>query len=198
MRKLGRVILVLLAVVVLAVIGIDLFLNEDDMHGCDEPSSGKCAKADAIVAVSGGDTVTRARKAIYMYQAGFADKIIFSGDSADPNSISNAEAMKRVATRSGVSETAIYLEEKSQNTKENAANTVEILKKLGAKNVILVSSPYHLRRVKMNFTASAKDINFRTAGADDSSWSGWYFTPSGWRIAATELAGIAELNAEGK
>ena len=76
------------------------------------------------------------------------------------------------------------------------ANAVDILHRLGAKSAILVSSPYHLRRVKMNFMAVDDKISYRTAAADDENWHWWFLKPNGWVIAAKELAGIAELGAE--
>ena len=48
-------------VVVLAVIiiGLTMYLAPDDLAKCSGPGSGECATADAIVAVSGGDTDAR-------------------------------------------------------------------------------------------------------------------------------------------
>ena len=152
MRKLIVIVISVLLVVTLAVVAINVVIIENDMASCIEPAGDDvCAKADAIVVVSGGDTFARTDKAVEMYQQGWSNKLIFSGASADPDSISNAEAMRRAATAQGVPDGDIYLDEHSKDTRENAQNTVEILHQLGAKNVILVSSPYHLRRVKMNF-----------------------------------------------
>lgn len=198
MRKLIIIVVSILLVVLLAVVAISVVIIENDMASCTEPAGDVCAKADAIVVVSGGDTFARTDKAVEMYQQGWSDKLIFSGASADPDSISNAEAMRRVATAQGVPDGDIYLDEHSKDTRENAKNTVEILHQLGAKNVILVSSPYHLRRVKMNFMAVDDMISYRTMAAHDDNWDWWFIKPSGWIIATKELAGIAELSAEVK
>lgn len=177
----------------LAALAINTTLVADDLAGCNQPGDGKCAPADAIVAVSGGDTISRAQQAIDMYLAGWAKWLIFSGASADPNAESNAEVMRQVAISAGVPEEVILKEDRSQDTKENADYTVAILHQLEANNVILVSSPYHLRRVKANFERADSEISFRTSAAVDMAWSWWFLKPRGWQIALTELAGLAEL-----
>ena len=104
MRKLIIIVVSILLVVSLAVVAINVVIIENDMASCTEPAGDVCAKADAIVVVSGGDTFARTDKAVEMYQRGWSNKLIFSGASADPDSISNAEAMRRVATAQGVSD----------------------------------------------------------------------------------------------
>lgn len=195
-RRIIIAVVALVTVLSLVVVALSVALVEDDMAGCDAPGSGQCATADVIVAVSGGDTSARAQKAIDMYKAGWADKLVFSGASADPESISNAEAMWQIAESDGIPSEDVYLDEHSQDTKQNAKNVVDILHQLGAKSAILVSSPYHLRRVKMNFMAADDKISYRTAAADDDNWYLWFLKPNGWVIAVKELAGIAELSAE--
>lgn len=199
---------IILLVLVAFVAGINVLLVADDLRSCsNKPDANStsansklkhCYKADVIVAVSGGDTTARAKRAIELYKQGWAPKIIFSGASADPRAISNAEAMKRIAVSTGVAEKNIIIEGGSKNTSENAGNTEKILTKIGAKRVILVTSSYHLRRVKMNFQKQDRTIDFRTSSARDSSWSGWWFlTPTGWWLALTEIGGIIKLTVGG-
>ena len=197
----GRKLVVLLGsiavVMVIVICTINRILNEDDLSACVSPSIlDNCTTADAIVAVSGGDTEARAVMAIRLFKAGWARQIIFSGASADPDSISNAEAMRRLAIEAGIPKRLITVEEKSRDTKENAENTVKILHELRAKNVILVSSPYHLKRVKLNFEYVDDTIYYRTMPANDKLWHRWFLTKRGWAIAITELLGIAKVNAE--
>lgn len=199
-KLLGLVVSVAVLMVV-AVVAISAIIIENDMASCtnvNNSSETMCGPADAIVAVSGGDTTARTKKAVQLYQAGYANKIIFSGAAADATSISNAEAMRRIAEADGVPASAIYLDESSEDTKQNAANVVNILHNVGARNVILVSSPYHLKRVKMNFQTIDNTISYRTAAADDQHWDWWFLKPNGWVIASTEVIGIAELSAEVK
>lgn len=190
----GLVLLVSLYVV--AVFLINSALDDDDLAGCQSVGSGVCDKADVIVVVSGGDTVSRTNHAVDMVLAGWADKLILSGASADPKSISNAEAMRQIALSRGVSDQQILIDKDSKNTQENAQNSIGLINDINAKKVILVSSPYHLRRVRSNFIAVDSSIQYRTSAADDQAWHWWFLKPTGWRLAVTELAGNAKIKAE--
>src|SRR4051812_8187748 len=75
------------------------------------------AKADAIVAISGGETEARTAEAVKLYEDGWAGGIIFSGAAADPNGPSNAKAMATSAIKSGVPAKAIQLDEAASNTR---------------------------------------------------------------------------------
>jgi len=116
-------ILIVLAVLGLAVFwGIGFYLSPQD----------SLQKADAIVVVSGGKTQSRAAKGIDPYKEGYAPKIIFSGAALDEGP-SNAFAMRDLALSEGVPAKSILIDEKSQNTYENAVNSKTILDELQAK-----------------------------------------------------------------
>lgn len=201
MRKFLTGLIIAATVAVLAVVGINYILTDDDLAGCTAPGvSEACPKSDVIVAVSGGDTAARARKAAQLYLDGWASKIIYSGDSADPMAVSNAAEMKKIAISMNVPARNILVEEKSTNTAENATYTMKLLDEMDARKVILVSSPYHTRRVKLNFIkASDTDtMRFMTSTADDEAWHKWYLKASGWQIAVNELAGLAAVAATTK
>jgi uncharacterized SAM-binding protein YcdF (DUF218 family) len=174
------------------IFGLGVFLSPDSLANCGaKPSLAKnCAPAAAIVAVSGGNTSQRTAHAIELYQNGWAPKIVFSGANSDPNQVADAEAMRRQAIAAGVPDSAILTDENSKNTRENADNTAKILSDLGASDVILVSSPYHMRRVELSFQNAAPGVNFRTSPADDTAWRLWWISPRGWWLALTETGGI--------
>lgn len=180
---------------VLAIIGISVFLAPNDLAKCDlEPSVAEgCAAVDAIVAVSGGDTAARAKSAIELYKNGWAEILIFSGAAADPNSPSNAASMRKLAIENGVPAGAILLDEVSNTTKQNAENSAKILASRNLKKVILTTSPYHQRRVILEFQAVAPNVEFRSSPAADSSWNWWWISPVGWWRAFSELGGIGAL-----
>ena len=72
--------------------GIGAYLYIDDLRSCGQAptTSDACRSADAIVAVSGGDTLARADEAIKLYRNGWARYIVFSGAAADKSGPSNA------------------------------------------------------------------------------------------------------------
>src|ERR1039457_6504383 len=80
----------------------------------------KLHNVDAIVAISGGDTVARTAAAVDLYHHGYAPWIIFSGAPADPNSPSNAAVMAGLAENQGIPASHILLDQSSDNTEANA------------------------------------------------------------------------------
>ena len=184
------------------VIGLSLYLAPDDLAKCAErPGSEKpCQAADAIVAVSGGDTPARMREAVELYKNGWAPKLIFSGAARDKTGPSNAEAMRQSARAAGVPDEDIITEEYSETTKQNAANTREILDRNQVSSVILVTSAYHQRRAGLEFNARfAGSIDVRNHPvASDNQWSSWWWaTPTGWFLAVSEFVKIIAFYAGG-
>lgn len=146
-------------------------------------------KVDAIVVVSGGQTTSRASKGIELYKEGYAPKIVFSGAALDDGP-SNAFAMRDQALASGIPLKDITIDEKSQNTYENAVNTKNILNEIGAKNIILVTSPYHQRRANTTFEhVLGSDYKVIGISAFDDRWSksSWWHKGFPLFISASEM-----------
>ncbi len=155
------IILTTLVVGFVLLVGVGFYLSPQD----------NVDKADAIVVVSGGQTTSRAEKGIDLYKQGYAPKIIFSGASLDDGP-SNAFAMRDQALASGVPASNIYIDEKSQNTYENAVNSKAILQSIAASKIILVTSPYHQRRANQTFeSVLGKDYQLIGVSAFDDRWS---------------------------
>lgn len=174
---------------------IPVYLAPDDLAKCDKPQpTASCGVADAIVAVSGGDTRARTAEAIRLYDEGWADTLIFSGAAQDASGPSNAEAMKMQALEQGVPEAAIVTEEFSRTTAENALNTSRFIVERDLKKVLLVTSAYHQRRASLEFGSrlgpSVVIVNHPVAV--DKHWPGfwWWTTARGWWLALGELVKI--------
>lgn len=186
---------IIVAVIVSLIVGITLFLGPNDLGRCGSaPSnSSKCGAADAIVAVSGGDTNARVDAAVRDYRNGWAPLLVFSGAAQDPSAPSNAQAMKTRAISQGVPPDDVVIEEFARNTAENAANTSEFINKRNLTRIILVTSAYHQRRASLEFGArlgpSVQIINAPVT--QDKQWSGyWWLTPGGWWLAIGEIIKI--------
>lgn len=190
--KFIRHIIIIAVVCALAIWGIGQYLGPDDLAMCkDAPSDiDGCRVADAIVAISGGDTSARAAEAISLYQRGWAPLLIFSGAAADKSGPSNAEVMQRQAIAAGVPSSAIIIETNSENTSENAQATSDIFTSRGITSTILVTSAYHQRRASLEFTRRAPTVQVRNHPvASDNQWGPlWWLTPTGWILAIPELA----------
>jgi uncharacterized SAM-binding protein YcdF (DUF218 family) len=189
---------ILVAVVVIFIVIVSVYLTPDGLRDCHESPSGQpgCAKANAVVVISGGNTPARTNEAIRLYKAGWADTLIVSGAAADTTGPSNAEVMKDQAIKEGVPEAAILVESFAQTTKQNAERTKELLAEASdgdTKRVILVTSPYHQRRASLEFRVLAGDgiaiVSHPTP--NDPDWSAfWWLTPRGWWLAMGELVKI--------
>ncbi len=190
-----KFIIVALVVIVVGVIGMTAYLGPNDLAHCTaQPSdAAPCQTADAIVAVSGGDTAARTREAIKLYQNGWAPKLIFSGAAQDKSGPSNAAVMKREAHAAGVPDSDIITEEYSETTKQNAEKTQSIFETNHITSVILVTSAYHQRRAGLEFASRSSGVTVRNHPvATDNQWSSWWWvTPTGWYLALSEVIKIA-------
>lgn len=134
-------------------------------------------EADAIVVFAGGVGESgkaeqgyeeRVEHAVELYSKGFAKDIIFSSGYAFV--YKEPLIMKALAVSLGVAQDAIILEDKAKNTYENVKLTNEILKENGWKKILLISSPYHMRRVSLVFGKIAKDISVVYSPVPESSF----------------------------
>lgn len=116
-------------------------------------------RSQAIVVLSGGwedagqlgrSTLERYRYAIRLFQEGFAPLIIFSGGNLDDRP-AEADEMSEMALSDGFSHQAVISENSSTTTRENVLFTKKILKDKNIRSIILVTSPYHMRRSKLMF-----------------------------------------------
>jgi len=164
--------------------GIGYYLSPQD----------QLAKSDAIVAISGGETEARTAEAVKLYQEGWGANIIFSGAALDPNGPSNAKAMARAAIAAGVPPTSIELDETATNTRQNANDVGEIIRRENYHSIILVTSPYHQRRASIAFhRVLGGNFVIVNHSSFDGRWrrSHWWATPASRELTYSELQKVA-------
>ncbi len=103
--------------------------------------------ADVIV-VLGGDDDRRVKQAVALYQQGVSKFMIMSGADND-GSTRMVHYMKRDAVNAGVPADKILIEPKAQHTYQHPIFVKPIMVAHGFRSAIVVSSPYHMRRVDM-------------------------------------------------
>jgi uncharacterized SAM-binding protein YcdF (DUF218 family)/glycosyltransferase involved in cell wall biosynthesis len=110
-------------------------------------------QADAIVVFAGGvgengkaggGSPERVDEAVALYRAGYAPYLVIS--SGYVYSFNEAQQMRDLAVAKGVPQSAIVLEERSTNTYQNVTFSNDILRDHKSRSILLVSSPYHMRR----------------------------------------------------
>jgi uncharacterized SAM-binding protein YcdF (DUF218 family) len=171
--------------------GIGYYLSPQD----------KLAKADAIVAISGGETEARTVEAIKLYKDGWAPHIIFSGAALDPSSPSNARAMANIALKEGVPASAIYLDELAKDTRENASGVGTIVRDNKLNSIILVTSPYHQRRANIAFRhVLGRNFPILNYSSVDAQWrrSHWWATTQSRALTMAELQKVVYELASGQ
>ena len=191
-----KYLLLLPVVFFAAVIAISIYLQPNSFIGCTEtPSEGSgCTEADAVVVVSGGDTVARTNAGIQLIKNGWADTLVLSGAALDKSGPSNAAAMEEQAIAAGIAPEAILIDEEAANTQQNAENSQSIFTDNDIHDVILVTSGYHQRRASLEFNKTADAVVIRNYPVTkDADWSGWWWlTPRGWWLAG---GGIVKIGA---
>jgi uncharacterized SAM-binding protein YcdF (DUF218 family)/glycosyltransferase involved in cell wall biosynthesis len=122
-------------------------------------------RADAIVVFAGGVGETgkagggaqeRLKEAVDLYRAGYAPYLVLS--SGYVYSFKEAESMRDLAIAQGVPPSAIALEEHATNTYENVKFVDRVLREHRWRSILLVSSPYHMRRALMVWRKLAPDV----------------------------------------
>ena len=112
--------------------------------------------ADAIVVFAGGVGESgqagggyqeRVKQAIDLYKAGYARSMVLS--SGYVYSFREAEVMRALAVDNGVPASAIVLELRATSTYQNVVFVDDILRDHHWQKILLVSSPYHMRRATM-------------------------------------------------
>jgi len=109
-------------------------------------------KADALI-VLGGGSEERPKRAAELYKTGAAPIIIVSG-------VGDCDLNVHILKQAGVPETAIFVERRAVSTLENAKFSIPLLRQMGARRVIIVTSWYHSRRALACFRHVAPDIEF--------------------------------------
>ncbi len=122
-------------------------------------------RADAIVVFAGGVGESgqagggyqeRVKTAVDMYQDGFAPRMMFV--SGYVFAFREAEIMRDLALSLGVPGSAIVLETMTANTYEHVVRVHAILKQRQWRRILLVSSPYHMRRALLVWAKQAPDV----------------------------------------
>ena len=131
-------------------------------------------KADAIILLE-GDALNRCKQAASLYKYNFSNKIVFSGGITDHNYGSlPAEFILPELIKLGVKLEHIIIEDKSQNTKEQAEEVIKIVLKNNWSKIILVASHNHQYRAFLTFLKVINDLNYNliiyNAPAKDLKW----------------------------
>lgn len=157
-------------------------------------------KADAIIilaggagesATAGGGYQERVGQAVALYRAGYAPRLILS--SGFVYVFREAEVMRALAIDQGIPADSVILEQRAGNTHEMVLFTRDVARRYSSSRVLLVSSPYHMRRALMTWRKQAPDIDVVAAPVLSSQYYAHDYgaTLEQFRGIAWEYAAIA-------
>jgi uncharacterized SAM-binding protein YcdF (DUF218 family) len=123
-------------------------------------------QADVIIVLGGGWN-ERPERAAELYRKGEGPRLIVSGRG-------DCDTNEFLLLKNGVPGAAISRECRSRSTRENALFTLPMLKEMGARRVIVVTTWYHSRRALACFRHYAPGIEFYSRpsyyGSDRAEW----------------------------
>jgi uncharacterized SAM-binding protein YcdF (DUF218 family) len=131
----------------------------------------KLNQADAIF-ISGGKSIITLNKAYEIYKQGIAHKIVFVGKKGpytDPSWRSEADEYSKRLTELGVSSTDLIWEPLSTNTLDDTKYCMHLLtdNNINPRCLILVTRPFHQRRVYATFKKQYPETEYINAPSDE-------------------------------
>ncbi len=144
------------------------------------------APSDCMILLGGGvlsggqlstASLERTTAAAIFYRKGLAPKIIISTGVTGKKApyFSEAKAMQETLLELGIPQEAIVLEERSTRTAENAREVAQLMKEMGFKDGLLVTSSIHMKRALLCFRRY--DLPLRAAPVGSALEDAHSFTP---------------------
>ncbi|HTY13512.1 MAG TPA: YdcF family protein [Candidatus Omnitrophota bacterium] len=187
-----KIFLAFLFVILLAWLGHAFILNS---LGGALVVQDKLEKADAILVLAGDNNGERVAQAVQLYRGKWAPRLLMSGGPAAWR-LTYAENMREEAKFLGVPDKDIFLQDKSESTHDDAMYSLPILKKLGARTIILVTSPYHTRRASMVLRKMYRRDGIRIIPypVQNSKWStrDWWKSHESTQVVVWEMLATIE------
>lgn len=138
-------------------------------------SAGPPRKSDIVVVLAGDGFGNRILKGAELVREGYAPKVLVSGPAGNYGFHENDLAIP-FAVRAGYPESYFLpFPHDARSTQDEAQAIVPELRRMGDRDILLVTSDYHTRRAGKIFRSAAPDLQFHVVAAGDQ-----FFTPDGW------------------
>ena len=119
-------------------------------------------RADVIVALSGDPRGLRDLRAVELYRAGMAKRLVVSGQILG-GGIDTAAAARDLVIAAGVPGEDVFVLLNASNTRQEAAALARMMAAERWRSAIIVTSPYHSRRALFTCRRAARDCRFTSA-----------------------------------
>jgi uncharacterized SAM-binding protein YcdF (DUF218 family) len=162
----------------LAVTAIVLYLVREPILraiGSYLVDAGPPVKADIALVLAGDGRGNRILKAAELVRDGYVPKVLVSGPDGNYD-LHECDLEIPFAVKAGYPESYfIHFENTARNTRDEAHQATEELRKLGAHRVLLVTSDFHTRRAGRMYRLEAPDLEIHVVAAPDT-----YFSANSW------------------
>lgn len=161
---------------------------------------------DCIFVVGSSKAIQyRLPKAVELYRAGRASKILFSGGVTwSGNDFSEAVSLKKAAISLGIPEQDILIEDRSLHTLENVLASLLILDRdfhlYKINRLLAVTTSYHMKRLHLTLkTYMPSWINYTLCAAEDDNTrkDNWFLTDLGRKRVQDESAKLIKYVKQG-
>lgn len=141
-------------------------------------STADFAPADVIVVLGAGmdrdgtlhqSTELRVARAVALWEADVAPRLLMSGGTAEDGGPSAADGMAALARSLGVPEQAVLTETRSRSTLQNALFSLPLLE--GTDRLVLVTEGFHLPRALASFRWAGSGHEITLAQSTRFRWS---------------------------
>ena len=114
----------------------------------------------------------RVNHAIQLYETGMVSSLIMTGGQGATGNASEARVAANFAIANGIPGAAILLDECSRDTVANLRHARQIGVEAGFTTYLVVSTPYHMRRVTL--IAADLDLDVKSSPTRTIAWISWY------------------------
>lgn len=152
-RRLGRIVVVMAAVVALVTLYFVVSLLQVWYVGGTDSTK----RVDAIVVMGAAQydgrpspqLAARLDHVVELWPTGIARTVVVTGGNIPGDRFTEAEASGRYLIERGIPESALVYEDEGRNSYESLAAVSEILSDRGLNRVLVVTDPYHALRSRM-------------------------------------------------
>ena len=152
-------------------------------------------KADLLIAL-GGEDGGRAHSVLGLYRDGFAPRVLLTGEGVHTRARPHQLSWRaRYLIDKGIPENAVLFDARSNNSWEEAVNTLALMRSMKLERVLVVSDPPHLRRLgwvwSKVFAGSGKTYTLIACEMDDWDPEFWWRTSAGLQFVFGEYIKLA-------
>jgi len=148
---------------------------------------------DAVIVI-GGDGIERIATSRRLLQDGYGQWLVISGGPYG-RGLNSAVTMRRQALTSGVPPARILVDDTSESTTDNAEMTARLMTSHGLRSGVVLTSPYHTRRVGVIFSRVYRRMGLmvRVLAVDDGHFriERWWTRPDDRRLVVREYLKLA-------